>query len=92
MLKAELRKCGASELKSASGGVSCEVSQESLYRICLWSRIANRVLMPIDSIKASTPDELYDGARVLGWAEHFPVNSRIAVDCTLTRNAAKWLC
>ena len=33
------------------------------YRVCLWSRLANRVLMPLARFKAETTDALYDQVR-----------------------------
>ena len=85
LLKQECRDCGASEVKSVAGGVECEVEQESLYRICLWSRVANRVLLPLESIKAETTDALYAGARQIEWDQVFPVSTRFAVDCNLVQ-------
>lgn len=51
------------------------------YRVCLWSRLANRVLMPLAHFKAKTTDELYDNVRSLvSWNEHMEVDGSLAVD------------
>ena len=38
---------------------------EQAYRICLWSRVANRVLLELAKFPAPTPEALYDGARAV---------------------------
>ncbi|NNG14125.1 MAG: 23S rRNA (guanine(2445)-N(2))/(guanine(2069)-N(7))-methyltransferase, partial [Gammaproteobacteria bacterium] len=85
LLKRECQDCGATEVTSVPGGLDCEVSREALYRICLWSRVANRVFLPIDSFKADNTDALYAGARQIEWDKIFPVTTRFAVDCTLVQ-------
>lgn len=85
LLKQECQDCGATEVTSVPGGLDCEVTREVLYRICLWSRVANRVFLPIDSFKAETTDALYAGARKIEWDKIFPVTTRFAVDCTLVQ-------
>jgi 23S rRNA (guanine2445-N2)-methyltransferase / 23S rRNA (guanine2069-N7)-methyltransferase len=85
LLKQECRDCGATGVKSVAGGVECEVTREALYRLCLWSRVANRVLLPIESVKADTTDALYAGTRQIEWDKIFPVSKRFAVDCNLVQ-------
>ena len=41
----ELAACGVAEVKVERGGVACLGSLEQAYRACLWSRVANRVLL-----------------------------------------------
>ena len=85
LLGRELHDLGATALKVVSAGVHCEANTETLYRICLWSRIANRVLLPIATFKAGDTDALYDGALTVDWAEVFPVTATFSVHCTLTQ-------
>jgi 23S rRNA (guanine2445-N2)-methyltransferase / 23S rRNA (guanine2069-N7)-methyltransferase len=84
---AELAACGASELKASRGGVACAGTLETAYRACLWSRVANRVLLPIAEFPAPTPDALYEGTRGVDWGEHVAVDGTLAVDCTSSRSA-----
>ena len=58
----ELAACGIAELKVERGGVACTGSLEQAYRACLWSRVANRVLLELARFPAPTPEALYDGA------------------------------
>ncbi len=43
----ELRELGIEKLKEAPAGVAFTGSLEQAYRACLWSRIANRVLLKL---------------------------------------------
>jgi 23S rRNA (guanine2445-N2)-methyltransferase / 23S rRNA (guanine2069-N7)-methyltransferase len=85
----ELRAFGAAEVKDSRGGVACAGSLEAAYRACLWSRVANRVLLPIATFPAATPEALYDGARTVAWHEQLAPEGTLAVDCTSGRSAIK---
>ena len=60
---------------------------EQAYRACLWSRVANRVLLEVAEFPAPTPEALYDGVRTVDWSAHLAVDGTLAVDCTSTRSA-----
>jgi 23S rRNA (guanine2445-N2)-methyltransferase / 23S rRNA (guanine2069-N7)-methyltransferase len=83
----ELAACGAVDIKVSRGGVACAGTLEQAYRACLWSRVANRVLLPIAEFPAPTPEALYDGVRTVAWGEHLAVDGTLAVDCTSGRSA-----
>jgi 23S rRNA (guanine2445-N2)-methyltransferase / 23S rRNA (guanine2069-N7)-methyltransferase len=83
----ELRECGAADVKDSRGGVACTGSLETAYRACLWSRVGNRVLLPIAEFPAATPEALYAGARTVAWQEHLDSERTLAVDCTSSRSA-----
>ncbi len=83
----ELAELGATDIKVSLGGVACSASLEHAYRACLWSRVANRVLLPIAEFEAPTPEALYAGARGVAWQDHVPGDGTFAVDCTASRSA-----
>lgn len=83
----ELRAFGAAEVKDTRGGVACAGSLEVAYRACLWSRVANRVLLPIAQFPAASPEALYAGARTVAWHEQLAADGTLAVDCTSGRSA-----
>ena len=83
----ELAACGVTEVKVERGGVACVGSLEQAYRACLWSRVANRVLLKIGEFPAPTPEALYDGVRGIDWGEHLTVDGTLAVDATSTSSA-----
>jgi 23S rRNA (guanine2445-N2)-methyltransferase / 23S rRNA (guanine2069-N7)-methyltransferase len=76
----ELRALGASGVAESRAGVSFEGSLELAYRACLWSRTANRILMPLAEFRAPTPEALYDGVRAIRWSEHLDASGTLAVD------------
>ena len=81
LLTEELSACGIDKPRSGAGGVSFSGTLETAYRVCLWSRVANRVLLSLGRFAAPTPEKLYDGVRKLDWSEHLSVDGTLAVDC-----------
>jgi 23S rRNA (guanine2445-N2)-methyltransferase / 23S rRNA (guanine2069-N7)-methyltransferase len=55
------------------------------YRVCLWSRLANRLFLPLAEFSAPTPEALYEGVRQIDWSEHMGTQSTLAVDCQALR-------
>jgi 23S rRNA (guanine2445-N2)-methyltransferase / 23S rRNA (guanine2069-N7)-methyltransferase len=84
---AELATFGADAIKADLGGAACEGTLEVAYRACLWSRVANRVLLRLAQFPARTPEELYDGVRGIDWSDHLAPEGTLAVDCTSKRSA-----
>ena len=80
LLADELRALGASTVAETRAGVSFEGPLTLAYRVCLWSRIANRILLPLATFAAPTPEDLYDGVRTIRWDEHLGVDGTLAVD------------
>ncbi|MFW5450437.1 MAG: bifunctional 23S rRNA (guanine(2069)-N(7))-methyltransferase RlmK/23S rRNA (guanine(2445)-N(2))-methyltransferase RlmL [Methylophagaceae bacterium] len=81
LLAKELAEMGIKETKQEQGNIRFSGSLEDAYRVCLWSRIAIRVLMPIAHFSAPTTDELYQGIVELPWEDHIEAEgSTIAVD------------
>ncbi len=64
LLLDELRALGAADARETRAGVSFTGSLSLAYRVCLWSRIASRVLMHLTSLPISDLDELYEGVHV----------------------------
>lgn len=77
---AELRDCGATQTREFKLGVQFEGSLETAYRACLWSRTASRILMPLATFPAATPEELYAGVSSVDWSEHLAAQGTLAID------------
>jgi 23S rRNA (guanine2445-N2)-methyltransferase / 23S rRNA (guanine2069-N7)-methyltransferase len=69
-----------SKVNLGRGGVLLQGELEDAYRVCLYSRIANRVLLPIARFEAPTPEKLYGGAKAIRWRDHVTPDRTIAVD------------
>ena len=83
LLVEELEVLGARRPRAGGAGVEFGGDLRTAYRVCLWSRLASRVLMPIARIPAADGDALYDAARELPWEQHLAPSSTFAVDCSV---------
>lgn len=78
LLEEELIKLGANHTKQTVAGVKFVGNLALAYRACLWSRLANRILLPLSEFNAPNAATLYDGIRNIKWLEHLrPTNSFI---------------
>lgn len=62
------------------GQVMFQGELKDAYHICLWSRLANRVLLKLASSKGSGGDDLYDLAGKVNWSSHFSPEQTFSVD------------
>ncbi|WP_428354234.1 bifunctional 23S rRNA (guanine(2069)-N(7))-methyltransferase RlmK/23S rRNA (guanine(2445)-N(2))-methyltransferase RlmL [Methyloprofundus sp.] len=79
ILVTELKQLGAKNVKAAMAGAYFEGSLESAYRVCLWSRIANRVLLTLSNFTVTSQEDLYDGIYKINWFEHMGPDDSFAV-------------
>ncbi len=80
LLADELATFGLATVRNAPAGVWVEGPLEAGYRACLWSRLANRVILHIDEVDATSGDQLYDGVVHLDWQQHIPVHGSFRVN------------
>ncbi len=86
VLLEELKALGAKNVKQTRAGASFSGNLKLVYQVCLWSRIANRVLLPLLSFRATNPDELYQGVQQIHWEEHLDRQGSLAVDFQSSRS------
>ncbi|MBY5991588.1 bifunctional 23S rRNA (guanine(2069)-N(7))-methyltransferase RlmK/23S rRNA (guanine(2445)-N(2))-methyltransferase RlmL [Ferrimonas balearica] len=80
LLVDELVALGASEVREGQAVVHFEAELDTAYRICLWSRLASRVVLVLDQVVAKTADQLYDGVKKIYWPGVFTPHSDFMVD------------
>jgi len=80
LLLAEVLALGAASARETVAGVYASGPPELAYRICLWSRLANRVLLPLARLEVNSADDLYRGAGSIQWLEHLDADTSFAVD------------
>lgn len=80
LLANELQELGATGVKETVAAVHFEGSLELAYRACLWSRLANRILMPLHSFMLNSADDLYQECNDIAWESHFTAAQSIAID------------
>lgn len=71
---------GVDSTQVKPGQVSFNGGLEQAYKLCLWSRLANRVLWHITEAKITNVEELYEMAHDVDWTSHFKVSQTFAVD------------
>ncbi|MDO6710524.1 bifunctional 23S rRNA (guanine(2069)-N(7))-methyltransferase RlmK/23S rRNA (guanine(2445)-N(2))-methyltransferase RlmL [Aliiglaciecola sp. 2_MG-2023] len=69
-----------SSLKMRPGQVYFSGELKDVYQVCLWSRLANRVLVQLAEGKIDTAEELYDIVATVPWQDHFSVSNTFVVD------------
>lgn len=86
LLADELRALGAEEVAETRAGVAFAGTLETGYRACLWTRLASRILLPLATFPAASPEELYAGIAALDWREHLAPEGTLAVDCNVSNS------
>ena len=80
LLVDELILLGANDVKQSKSGVNFSGSLEIAYKACLWSRLANHVLLPIKTFKANNSDDLYNQVSSINWLSIMRANSTMKID------------
>ncbi len=80
LLLAELKSIGIEGLKETQAGVQVEGDLATAYTICLWSRLANRVLLLLKEADATSTEALYNDIKSINWLEHIRAEGTLAVD------------
>ncbi|MEG0070342.1 MAG: bifunctional 23S rRNA (guanine(2069)-N(7))-methyltransferase RlmK/23S rRNA (guanine(2445)-N(2))-methyltransferase RlmL [Raoultibacter sp.] len=78
-LAQELKNLKVKRIRPLNGGVAFFGSLQDAYNVCLWSRVASRVLLILDRFACPDADALYEGARGVAWAQHIPEGATISV-------------
>lgn len=86
LVAAELRELGAEDVRETRGGVAFSGELALAYRVCLWSRVANRVLLPLARFSAPDPEALYAGVYAIEWEAHLSEHGTLAVDFVSSRS------
>ena len=84
LLALELTELGATSVTENRAGVEFDGTLETAYRACLWSRIANRILLPLAEFSAEDPDSLYAGCQNIDWSAHMRSDGSLAIDANVS--------
>jgi len=85
LLLKEISALGIDSAEQKYSGVGFSGTLEQAYRVCLWSRLASRVLLKLKSFAAETDDALYRGVQSINWPQHISMDGTLAVNCALNR-------
>lgn len=89
ILADELKRLRAQSVRPLKGGVAFFGSKAEGYRVCLWSRIASRVLRVMGRVDAFSAEALYEGVKALPWAAVVGEGATIAVTARGTNDALR---
>lgn len=81
VLEKELHSEGLTQTRLGEAQVKLTTDLEGMYKACLWSRVATRVMLPIANFKIESADDLYDGVKAIQWSDHMDATNTIAIDC-----------
>ncbi|RNF49634.1 bifunctional 23S rRNA (guanine(2069)-N(7))-methyltransferase RlmK/23S rRNA (guanine(2445)-N(2))-methyltransferase RlmL [Marinomonas hwangdonensis] len=81
VLEKELHGEGLTQTRLGEAQVKLTTNLEGMYKACLWSRVATRVMLPIANFKIESADDLYDGVKAIQWSDHMNATNTIAIDC-----------
>lgn len=86
LLQEEIEQLGTKVTERKAGRLIIEGTLEQAYRICMWSRLASRVLLPIHTYELEfthdardVAEELYEGAMSFDWSLIFAPQSTFAI-------------
>ncbi len=79
ILANEIRSLGGQNVKEKLAGVAFDGDLALAYRVCLWSRVANRIFLPLSSFEVKSQQDLYDGVKRINWFEHIKPDDSLAV-------------
>lgn len=86
LLVDELRTLGAKDPAEKLAGVTFTGDLELAYKACLWSRLANRILLRLSQISAPTPEALYAGVQTINWEDHLNPSNTLNVNFTTSQS------
>ena len=82
LLLDEAQALGLSDAREQLAGVSGRGTMQAAYRMCLWSRLANRVLLVLKRFSVKTVEDLYHGVNDIDWSEHLLASGTLSVEFT----------
>ena len=89
LLLEELSSMDAERCRETVAGVYFSGDIEIAYKACLWSRLANKILLPLAKIPVDGGDDLYEGACNIPWREHLNPTGSLVVDFSGTNQTIR---
>lgn len=80
LLANELGALSTPGVRPLRGQVAFTGQLADAYRVCLWSRLASRVVLVLSHVDAHDADALYEGLSAIAWEEHLGQGTTLAVD------------
>ena len=71
---------GLEEAREHTSAIRGMADMETAYRLCLWSRLANRVLLVLKRFPMKNAEDLYNGVLDVDWHDHMVPDGTLAVE------------
>jgi len=81
LLAEEIRGQGGEIIKVTMGVVRFKAELRTGYQLCLWSRLATRILRLIQSEPVTADSDIYQVAQKIDWPQQMSLRNTLAVDC-----------
>ena len=88
LLMQELASLGADDLIEKPVGVSFSGDLALAYRVCFWSRLANRVVLQLSNQEVESAEGLYQAVGTIDWRAHLSAKSTFMVNFS---GRAQWM-
>ncbi|MCU9950088.1 bifunctional 23S rRNA (guanine(2069)-N(7))-methyltransferase RlmK/23S rRNA (guanine(2445)-N(2))-methyltransferase RlmL [Pseudomonas sp. PDM13] len=80
LLLEEATSLGLAEAREQVAAIRGQGDLETAYRLCLWSRLANRVLLVLKRFPVQNAEDLYHGVLDVDWHDHLSPTGSLAVE------------
>ncbi|MFK3799125.1 MULTISPECIES: bifunctional 23S rRNA (guanine(2069)-N(7))-methyltransferase RlmK/23S rRNA (guanine(2445)-N(2))-methyltransferase RlmL [unclassified Pseudomonas] len=80
LLAEEATALGLEDTREHTSTIRGSADMETAYRLCLWSRLANRVLLVLKRFPMKNAEDLYHGVHDIDWADHLEPDGTLAVE------------
>ncbi|WP_122875151.1 bifunctional 23S rRNA (guanine(2069)-N(7))-methyltransferase RlmK/23S rRNA (guanine(2445)-N(2))-methyltransferase RlmL [Pseudomonas viridiflava] len=80
LLAEEAAALGLEDTREHTSAIRGSADMETAYRLCLWSRLANRVLLVLKRFPMKDAEDLYHGVLDVEWHDHLESDGTIAVE------------
>ncbi|MGB5583637.1 MAG: bifunctional 23S rRNA (guanine(2069)-N(7))-methyltransferase RlmK/23S rRNA (guanine(2445)-N(2))-methyltransferase RlmL [Gammaproteobacteria bacterium] len=80
LLAEECEQQGLVSVHTTHGGASGHGELIDAYRLCLWSRVASRVLLQLHTFPITDYEDLYRGVQAVDWGLHVKPDGSFAID------------
>ncbi len=83
LLTIELGNLGVENIKQTVAGVHFSTDLAGGYKVCLWSRLASRILLELCHFNCDSNEALYNHVYQLDWTEIFSVHNTFSISSSL---------
>jgi 23S rRNA G2445 N2-methylase RlmL/16S rRNA G966 N2-methylase RsmD len=81
VLATEIKQHGGEVVKLGLGVVRFTADTDTAYKLCLWSRLATRIMRQIHTVAVDATTDVYEAASEIDWSQFMQLQQSLAVEC-----------